>query len=271
MVKINSRNFSIGQICESGQCFRLNKTEDGRFALTARGKYLELEQQQDEVTFHCSREDFEGIWYEYFDLGTDYESFTGSVSEKDTYLYRTVQYGNGIRILKQDTWEMIISFIISQQNNIKRIKRCIETICERYGERKCSADGKPFNDFPTAAALASATEDELRQCNLGYRGRYIWNTADSILRGEVDITGLRLMDYAEAKTELLKLCGVGNKVADCICLFALHHLDAFPVDTHIQKVLKLHYADNFPYDAYRGYAGVIQQYIFYYDLNKDKI
>ena len=115
-------------------------------------------------------------------------------------------------------------------------------------------------------ALARVSEEELRACNLGYRSRYIVGTSNSILKKEVDLDALRDMDYTHAKSELLKLCGVGEKVADCICLFGLHHMDAFPVDTHIRKAIETHYPSGFPFERYAGYAGVMQQYIFYYDL-----
>ena len=161
---------------------------------------------------------------------------------------------------------MIVSFIVSQQNNIKRIRKCISLLCRRYGEEKAAASGKRYYDFPTAKALAGASFEELYACNLGYRSRYIHETAVSIAEGAVDLEAVRKMDYLAAKAELMKLCGVGIKVAECICLFALHKTEAFPVDTHISKVLTAQYPSGFPFDRYKGYAGTLQQYIFYYDL-----
>lgn len=270
MIKIINENFSIQKICESGQCFRFNPIGENKYALTAFGRYLEMEQEKDGVILHCTQEELQEVWYGYFDLGTDYNCFIECVPEEDEYLKKAVQYGKGIRILKQDTWEMIISFIISQQNNIRRIKKCIELLCERFGEKKVHSNGGVYYDFPSPAALAAAAEDELKDCNLGYRSRYVRNTANSIWKGEVDISGLKLLPYAQAKEELLKLSGVGNKVADCICLFGLYQKDAFPVDTHIQKVLRKYYPNQFPFALYTGYEGVIQQYIFYYDLKEGK-
>lgn len=220
----------------------------------------------------CSEEDFQTIWKPYFDLDTDYSRFLTSIDPDDTYLRSAVAYGYGIRILRQDLWEMIISFIISQQNNIRRIRKCIETICTHYGTKidptndtdTCSDS---FYLFPTPEQLATATEEEFRALGLGYRSRYLVETARSIVSGEVSLDALRQMDYPSARAELLKLCGVGAKVADCICLFGLHHLEAFPIDTHIRQVLTAHYPNGFPFDSYAGYEGVLQQYIFYYDLN----
>lgn len=260
-IKVPVTNFSIGQICDSGQCFRMAPLGGGRYQVIACGRRLELDQEEDVVTFYCGRQDFEHIWKQYFDLEEDYGRWIAGIDGEDAYLTRAAQYGSGIRILNQDLWEMIITFIISQQNNIKRIRKCIETICEQYG---APSDG--FYDFPTPEALAAATEEELRTCGLGYRSRYLVGTAHAVAEGDVCLNQIRELGYEEAKTELLKLPGVGSKVADCICLFALHHLDAFPVDTHIRQVLDRWYPDGFPAARYAGYLGVLQQYIFYYDL-----
>ena len=126
-----------------------------------------------------------------------------------------------------------------------------------------------YNAFPTPDELSSAGEEELRALKLGYRSRYICGTARMIASGEVDLEQVKKMDYPTARAELMRLPGIGGKVADCICLFALHHMDAFPVDTHIQKVLNARYGGKFPFEKYRGCAGVMQQYIFYYDLNNN--
>ncbi len=268
MVKAVIPDFSMRQISESGQCFRMNQVAENRYALVASGRYLEVEQVGDELIFACTQEEYDGIWREYFDLDNDYGQYRNTVSGQDRYLAEATAFGSGIRILRQDVWEMLISFIISQQNNIKRIRKCIETLCERYGEKKYITDVKDaaYYTFPDAQTLAHVSEEELRGCNLGYRSRYIVNTANSVWRGDVDLQAIKKMGYRQAREELLKLSGVGEKVADCICLFGLHHMDAFPVDTHIRKAIEEHYPTGFPFDRYAGYAGVMQQYIFYYDL-----
>lgn len=274
MVTIKKDYFSVGQICESGQCFRLERLagkEAGgegkeKYALTALGRYLEIEQAADEISFSCTQEEFDQIWKNYFDLEEDYCRIIGLIDKEDSYLTKAASYGSGIRILNQDLWEMIISFIVSQQNNIKRIRKCIGLLCSRYGEEKQTQSGTRYYDFPKPDALAAAPLEELYGCNLGYRSRYIHNTAVSICAGEVDLEALKTMDYESAKEELLRLCGVGVKVAECICLFGLHKTEAFPIDTHINKVLCSQYPDGFPFERYREYAGTLQQYIFYYDL-----
>lgn len=275
MIKIAATDLSIRQISESGQCFRLKQLTEERYALVALGKYLEIEQTGSELSFFCTKEEYDAVWRQYFDMDNDYGLYRNAVQGEDTYLSEAVAFGGGIRILRQDVWEMLISFIISQQNNIRRIRKCVETICERYGERVTLEDvnnddsiGKTITycTFPDVQVLAQVSEDELRACNLGYRSRYIVETSNSILSGEVDLEAVKKMDYRQAKAELLKLSGVGEKVADCICLFGLHHMDAFPVDTHIRRVVEAHYPEGFPFGRYDGYSGVMQQYIFYYDL-----
>ena len=161
---------------------------------------------------------------------------------------------------------MIVSFLISQQNNIARIRRCIENICECYGEKLVNAHGETFYAFPAPEALACLEENALMECNLGYRSKYVVRTARAVASGEFDLEAVGQMSYGEAREALLALFGVGEKVADCICLFALHKLEAFPVDTHIRQALQIHYKRGFPKRRYQGIQGVLQQYIFYYEL-----
>lgn len=268
VVTVNNGNFDIEQICQSGQCFRMLKCGD-KYSLVAFGRYLELSQSGNDVFLECTPEEFDAIWKNYFDMETDYDSIIKSIDSQDRYLTLAADFGRGIRILRQDLWEMIISFIVSQQNNIKRIRKCINFLCERYGEKRISETGAEYYDFPTPKSLAEASIDDLYACNLGYRSRYIHETALSVYRGDIDLDALAKLDYAAARDELLKLCGVGKKVADCICLFALHRTEAFPIDTHINKVLAAQYPSGFPFEKYGDYSGILQQYIFYYDLNKN--
>lgn len=262
--------FDISQICDSGQCFRMQEIREHVFQIIARDRYLEIEQQGQICTFSCSERELQEFWEEYFDLETDYGTYIASINPRDLYLTHAAQLGSGIRILKQDLWEMIVSFLISQQNNIVRIRRCINNICEQYGEEKRTPDGRVYYAFPKPEALAGLEEDALKACNLGYRSKYVVRTAGSVVSGEVNLEQIQKMTYKNAKQELLKLYGVGEKVADCICLFALHNLEAFPVDTHIRQALDKHYRRGFPMRRYKGYQGVLQQYIFYYELKGDR-
>lgn len=268
MIEITKENFLPGQICASGQCFRMNPVGENIYALVAGGHYLEIEEREDKrFIFSCDEEEFECFWREYFDLDKDYHSCMEAIDPGDAYLLKAAHFGSGIRILRQDLWEMIVSFIVSQQNNIRRIKKILEILSKRYGKCCHTEEGKIYYCFPGPEELLGIEEEEFRDCGLGYRSRYIRNTVNSVLSGEVDLEKIKEMPYMDARAELMKLSGVGGKVADCICLFALHHLEAFPVDTHIQKVLKQQYPQGFPFEKYEGSQGVLQQYIFYYDLH----
>ncbi|MCM1261492.1 MAG: 8-oxoguanine DNA glycosylase [Butyrivibrio sp.] len=271
MVHITKDNFNLEQICRSGQCFRMFHEGSSLYSVIALGKYLEIEQTETECIFHCDESDYDNFWKSYFDLDGDYASYIGAIDVKDTYLSEAAAFGSGIRILRQDLWEMIVTFLISQQNNIARIHKCINNICERYGEKRTSKEGKDFYTFPTPESLSGLEEDALMECNLGYRSKYVVRTAKSVVNKDADLAAIQKMPYEEARAELLKLYGVGAKVADCICLFALHHLQAFPIDTHINQALSGHYQAGFPWERYAGYQGVLQQYIFFYELFGEKV
>ena len=263
-------HFNLSQICQSGQCFRMKEKMEGLYSLVAGEHYLEVRQRGDECVFYCSEQEYEDFWKNYFDLDNEYSHYIENINPRDIYLTEAAKFGSGIRILKQDLWEMIVSFLISQQNNIVRIRRCIENICQSYGEKRINQQGEIYYTFPRPEALANLDEDALKACNLGYRSKYVVRTARYVVDGEIDLQMISTLSYKKAKEELLKLFGVGDKVADCICLFALHHLEAFPVDTHIRQAMERNYKRGFPNRRYKGTQGVMQQYIFYYELFGDK-
>lgn len=262
-------DFDLDQIARSGQCFRFRPLGERHYALVAGGRYLEVSQQGQTVRFDCPEDEFEAVWRPYFDLDADYGRYKSAVAKRDKYLQSAVAAGGGLRILRQELWETIVCFIISQQNNIARITKCVENLCLLFGETCYNKSKQVYNAFPSAERLAACTADELAPIRLGYRAKYILAAARQVASGEVDLNAVRRMDYAHAKAELMRLTGVGVKVAECICLFALHHIDAFPIDTHIRQMLDAHYPKGFPLRRYRGFAGVMQQYTFYYELVKD--
>jgi N-glycosylase/DNA lyase len=276
MIEKQIENFSLAQICQSGQCFRMARMDeifgegDGRYEIIAGDKYLEAEQHGDTVIFYCDTAEFDSFWKSYFDLDMDYGACIARINPRDTYLKNAAAFGSGIRILRQDLWEMIVTFLISQQNNIIRIRRCVRNICEVYGEKKVNHRGEIYAAFPKPEALAGLDEDTLKACNLGYRSKYVVRAARSVVSGEIDLEAVRHMSYTRARKELLKLFGVGEKVADCICLFALHQFQAFPMDTHMIQALNQHYKRGFPNRRYKDVKGIMQQYIFYYELFGEK-
>lgn len=293
-ISVELSNFSIKQICDSGQCFRMReligneKAHAMNYVLNNSDFNKELESYEDadvieviakrrrllviqkemECIFDCDEDELKKIWYEYFDLNTDYKRIIDSIDRTDKYLIDAAEFGNGIRILKQDLWEMIISFIISQRNNIKRIRKTIKGLSERYGEKKTSKDGSVYYDFPTPEALYMADIEELKEFGVGYRDKYIKKAAEEVFLKEIDLDYISSLDYNGAKAELLKMFGIGEKVADCISLFALNHKESFPKDTHIFAILDREYKEGFPFEKYDKTAGVLQQYMFYREVSK---
>lgn len=199
MITKKIEHFNLKQICNSGQCFRMNQIADGRYSVIAGQEYLEVEQQGMECCFYCEEEAFENFWKAYFDLEGDYHACIGRIDPKDIYLTQAAAFGEGIRILKQELWETIISFLISQQNNIVRIRRCIQNICEGYGEKRVNLHGGIYYGFPTAEALAELGEDDLKACNLGYRSKYVVRTAKSVVCGATDLGAVYRLPYDEAR------------------------------------------------------------------------
>ncbi len=268
---VHNENFNIMQIAASGQCFRMNRMNESKKQkcnLVAYGRYLELTQLDAEtVELSCSEEEFHQIWEEYFDLSYDYSKVvTELISGEDEFLKKAAEYGRGIRILKQEPFEAAISFIISQNKNIPAIKSCIEGICRCYGEDKISREcgNTPFHLFPKAEVLARADKEALRSLNTGYRDEYILQAARSVVLGDLNLEDLKSKSFEEAVDTLKKLRGIGEKVANCISLYGLHHIEGFPIDVWILRALKEVYNNRFDKGKYQGYAGIVQQYMFYY-------
>ncbi len=266
---VHNKNFDIVQIADSGQCFRMNRIYEGnkiKYGLVAYGRYLELTQTGPEtVELSCSEEEFHEVWEEYFDLKYDYGRIVAGLLEgEDQFLRKAAGYGKGIRILKQEPFEAAISFIISQNKNIPAIKGCIEGICRRYGEKKQYKDGIFYDTFPSAQVLSGAGKEELRELKTGYRDEYILSASGLVVQGGLNLEDLKKVSFEEAVKTLKQMHGVGEKVANCISLYGLHHIEGFPVDVWILRVLKEIYNNQFHKEKYQGYAGIVQQYMFYY-------
>lgn len=265
--------FEPAQIEDSGQCFRfvhrqapLLNTGDilENYTTISKGRFLEISLLKDDrVAFSCTEEDFKAYWHDYFDLDTDYEAIKASIDPKDTFLTNAAAYGSGIRILKQDIWEMMVSFIISQRKSIPAIRSCIESLCKSYGT-PMDIKGETFYSFPEPEALANLSLDDLKPHGVGYRDKYILTLARQVSSGEIDPESYSKLPADEAVNELTKLFGVGVKVANCISLFGLHNIDAFPEDVWIKRVIAKEYKGSFNKERYAGFAGVIQQYMFFY-------
>lgn len=264
MIEKRITNFDLKMIEESGQCFRMKEIADNKYCLIAMNHYLEIEKIDLETfRFSCSQGEFNSIWEEYFDLKTDYSKFATSVDPEDEFLIEAVKYGSGIRILKQEVWEMIVTFIISQRKSIPSIKNIVERLCVKYGEKK-ESHGIIYHTFPSYQVLGELELEDFQDLSMGYRDKYILKAAKDFLYGEIEIEYLKNANYEDAFQALSNLYGVGTKVANCVLLFGLYHIDAFPIDTWIQRIINVIYEGNFPREKYKGYEGIIQQYMFYY-------
>lgn len=274
------KNFNITHILECGQCFRWWRLPDGSYDLAARGRRVNVRCEDRVLTITpCTKKEFETIWRDYFDLGTDYGRIRQILCEGDPVMRRAADYGWGIRILHQDLWETIVEFIISQNNNIPRIRGCIERLCSGFGEpiedlsenreiRIPAAREKDEGDilthnFPTAQKLASLKEEDLAGVRLGYRAGYLVKCAREILdRG-----------MPKSREDLLALTGIGPKVASCIELFGLGRMDSFPIDVWVRRMMHELYGldendrkgmEAFARKKFGAYGGLAQQYLFYF-------
>lgn len=247
---------NLDQIAYSGQCFRWRKEGDGGYAIPCFGEVLHIRQTAENIVeADCSEEDWHSRWAAYFDADCpDYAQALAAVPESDQYLMQAAQAGRGIRILRQPLWETMASFIISQNNNIPRITKTLERLCEVCGGAEA---------FPSPECVGQMTEEQLRQLGMGYRARYIQQAARRFTADRADLL-LPSMDEAQAQAYLTSYLGVGMKVADCIRLFALGQHRTFPVDTWIKRILKEHYSQGLP-EAYAPYGGIYQQYMFFYE------
>ena len=258
------KDFNIMQIAESGECFRWNKIADMNYIGIVNGKVCNVAQKGDEVKFTGFTEE---EFFEYFDLGRDYSKIKGLYKD-DEILSKAISFGEGIRILNQDKFETLISFIISANNNIPRIKKSIDKISKKFGRHIC----EDYYAFPTADELSVATEEALKECGVGFRAKYIVNTVKDIKEG-FDLDEVSKLPIDKCKKELTKLMGVGPKVADCVMLFSMKKTDAFPVDVWIKKIMEelyikkevsLKYIEKYANDKFGEFAGIAQQYLFFY-------
>jgi len=266
MIVINDiSDFNLAKTFECGQCFRWNADESGVYTGIAFGKVIKLSECVGKVSIFCSESDFENIWQNYFDLSRDYVKIREHLCV-DNFMKEATAFGAGIRILKQDKWEALCSFIISQNNNIPRIKAIIEALCNTFGDKTIFED-KIYFSFPSPDKLAGLSVKDLEPLRSGYRASYILHAARSICEGKLNLDSLSKLTAKEAKDALLKLHGVGEKVADCMLLFGLHMLDSFPRDTWIKQALLKYYDNDFDPFVFSPYAGIAQQYIFYYMRN----
>ena len=258
---LETNTLNLMQTLEGGQAFRWRHTDDGVFYGVAGGRSLRLRQEENGVTLLNVPEEELDFWLNYLDMGTNYEEIISRFSADKT-LSLASEAGRGLRILRQEPFETLISFIISQNNNIPRIRGIIERLCESFGEKT----GDSYS-FPTASHLSALTEEELAPLRAGFRNRYILDAARKTMDKTVDLDLIYDMDYETGKAELKKIVGVGDKVADCVLLFAYHKTEAFPMDVWVKRIVKEYYPDGLP-ECMGDEKGIAQQYLFEYFRQK---
>ena len=275
----NVKSFNPKHIFECGQCFRWNLEEDGSYTGIVGENVLNVKAIQNDIIIkgNC-RDNIEDVCIKYFDLNTDYEEVKQKLSKIDDNLRISIEYGKGIRILHQDIWEALISFIISANNNIPRIKGIIERISKKYG-REIKWKGKTYYTFPTPEELSKASVKDFRFLGLGFRDVRVYETTKMVNEKIIDLKKLeKMQDANELREELLKFPGVGPKVADCIMLFAMKKYEVFPIDVWVKRVITELYLDinkekanlsnkkilEFAENKFGNVAGIAQQYLFYW-------
>lgn len=254
----NLSDFELFDTLMCGQCFRFKEREDGSFSGVAMGKEITLGKNDDTLTLFCSEEDFE-LWRVYFDLDTDYGKIKEDLSKIHPTLAEAAKFAPGIRILRQEPFEALISFIISQNNNIKRISGIVEKLCALFGDE--IADG--IYAFPTLESLENVTVEDLAPVKSGFRAKYIVDAISKVKSGEVDLEKVKSLSFDEAKAELMKIKGVGEKVAHCVLLYGFHRLEGFPMDVWMKRAMAVLFPENKGED-FGEFAGIAQQYIFHY-------
>ena len=253
------RDLDLEQTLDCGQSFRWTKQDDGSFSGVAFGKYVNISLDGTDMIIKNAVEDDRELWFDYFDLALDYGKIREDISEIHPVLKEAAKYAPGIRILRQEPYEALCTFIISQNNNIKRIKGIVGRLCESFGDE--IEDG--VYGFPTAERLAELTPDDLAPLRAGFRNRYIIDSAKKVASGEVDLELCKTADYETSRAELMKITGVGVKVADCTLLFGMHRVEAFPVDVWMKRAMEKLFPGMTAAD-FGEYAGIAQQYIFHY-------
>ncbi len=280
----NVADFDAKHIFECGQCFRWIKEEDGSYTGIAFDKVLNVKSDYDKgivMLDNTNLRDFQDIWFDYFDLGRDYGAIKETLS-RDSVLDMAIKYGRGIRILKQEPWELLISYIMSANNSIPMIARSIGLLSEMYG-RQVHYKEKTYYTFPTHSELEEATIEGISLCRAGFRCKYIYQAVRMVNAGEIKLDDIAGMSMDNAREELIKIPGVGPKVADCIMLFSMQKYKAYPVDVWVKRVteyfflnrdVKMKEIQQFAVEKFGDLAGFAQEYLFYYarefKINPDK-
>ena len=271
-IKIKVKCFNLKYTLECGQCFRWKKQDDFYIGII-KDRVIKIKQDGDTLYVRSNdMNNLESVVKEYFDLNRDYSEIENRISKVDKYVEKALKNTSGMRHLKQDFFETIVSYIISANNNIPRISKSVNEISKRYG-KEIEFEGEKYYLFPTPEQLKDVTIDDYRACGVGFRDKYIYSTVKKINNNEINLDKMQEMDTQDLRKELLNLMGIGPKVADCILLFSCQRQEVFPIDVWVERVMKkLYFNDKevskkeilkYACDNFGNDAGIIQQHLFY--------
>ena len=260
-------DFDLDKTASCGQCFRARPMDDRGFRFISGDNVIYIKDMGNhQFSASCTKDEWKEIWSRYFDLDRSYKSLYYKEREKHDFVRKAMDCGRGIRILKQDPWEMLVTFIISQRKSIPAISKSVEALAEKYGH-PIKTDQEILYSFPTPKEMAHASAEELQECGLGYRVPYILDAVHKVNSGILDLEALAGYSDTELFQELLTVQGVGKKVANCICLFGYGRIACVPVDVWISRAIEENFCGEDPFLLFGSNAGIIQQYIFYYKKN----
>ena len=257
-------DFDLEKTASCGQCFRAKSLENGLFRFVSGEHVIYIKDMGNhQFSVSCTDDEWKEIWTRYFDLDRSYESLYYEEREKHEFVRKAMDCGRGIRILRQDPWEMLVTFIISQRKSIPAISKSVEALAEKYGH-PIETDYEILHSFPTPDEMAHASIEELQECGLGYRVPYIYDAVQKVASGSLDLAAIADFNDADLFQELLTVQGVGKKVANCICLFGYGRIARVPVDVWIARAVDEDCCGEDPFPLFESNAGIIQQYVFYY-------
>lgn len=261
-------DFDLEKIATCGQCFRAKVMDNGLFRFVSGDHVIYIKETGNhQFDVSCTDAEWKEFWTPYFDLGRSYQNIYYDEREKHDVVRKAMDCGRGLRILRQDPWEMLITFIISQRKSIPAIAKSVEALAEKYGH-PIKTDYETIYSFPAPAEMAQASIDELQKCSLGYRAPYIYDAIQKVSSGSLNLKALTDYDDEELFQELQTVHGVGKKVANCICLFGYGRMARVPVDVWILRAIQEDCHGEDPFILFENNAGIIQQYIFYYKKQK---
>ncbi len=263
-------DFDLEKISESGQCFRVRTAGRGHCQFLTGEHVLDIRDcGEGRFSVSCTPEEWAEVWTGYFDLDRCYRDIFDREYGKNEFVSKAMLFGRGLRILRQDPWETLITFILSQRKNIPAISMAVEQLAAAYGHEIVTGCGT-FHSFPSPSELAEADEEGLRACALGYRAPYVRDAVSRVLEGEIDLNALSSCSDEDLLRELQKIYGVGRKVADCVALFAYGRTGCVPVDVWIARAIEQDCAGESPFELYGENAGIMQQYVYYYEKHRTR-